>query len=83
MSNYLTYGPFEIPRQTGVNGEYVLDASIKNIRDFWERVEGIEPGLSSARGCYVFPLERGKESNLGTSDNQRLDSKKNVSNLQS
>ena len=58
MSNYHTYGPFELPRKSGVNKK-VFDSSNPAEKKFWEQVEKHENGLPKARGCYIFAMRAG------------------------
>ena len=59
MRNYETFGPFVVPRKDGA-AKRVLDRSNDAINQFWKDVEGKHPGLSTARGCFLFGIRAGK-----------------------
>lgn len=58
MSYYNAYGPFELPRKPGAKKK-VFDGSNSAEKEFWERVEKQNKGLSKARGCYIFAMRGG------------------------
>ena len=60
MSYYYTFGPFKIRRKDGAKQKKVLDGSTAAINKFWKEVEETAPGLSMARGCYVFGVRASK-----------------------
>ena len=60
MVKYDIYGEFEVPRKKAAHGKRVLDNSKDALNDFWTNVESVVPGLSTARGCYIFSIRAGK-----------------------
>ena len=56
---YETYGEFVVPRKQTPKGK-VFDDSTKVLNDFWDMVDQQTPGLSKARGCYIFAIKAGK-----------------------
>ena len=60
MVKYDIYGEFEVPRKKAAHGKRVLDNSKEALNDFWTNVESVVPGLSTARGCYIFSIRAGK-----------------------
>lgn len=59
MTNYETYGPFEVPASQAPNGQRVLDLQARRIRHFWKDVDNRVVGMSEARGCYIFAIRAG------------------------
>ena len=51
MAKYQIYGPFEVPR-TRVGG--LVDK--EKLSNFWNEIEVAQPGLSQAKGCYLFAV---------------------------
>lgn len=62
--NYFIYGEFPITR----NGALVSRAKADK-RDFWEKVEAAEKGLSGACGCYIFMI-RNRAWYIGMAERQ-------------
>ncbi len=56
---YETYGEFAVPRKPTPKGK-VFDDSKKVLNDFWDVVDHEIPGLSKARGCYIFAIKAGR-----------------------
>ena len=54
MSYYYTFGPFTVPRKIVKGNRRVLDDSKGAKNAFWKNVDQNEPGLATARGCYIF-----------------------------
>ena len=49
---YEVFGPFELPRTDG----NLLDCQPESKKAFWAEVNGSNPGLSEACGCYVVSV---------------------------
>ena len=60
MIKYDAYGVFEVPRMKAAHGKRVLDSSKEALDGFWKEVEDQVPGLSTARGCYIFSTRAGQ-----------------------
>ena len=60
MLRYKTYGPHAIPRRTSSYGNKTCNFSKEALCAFWTEVEAATPGLSSARGCYIFAVRAAK-----------------------
>ena len=54
--NYEIFGGFEIPRKPGKPAV----ADTRDRQAFWKELDEAHPGLSSARGCYVFGIRAGR-----------------------
>ncbi len=48
MRKFQSFGPFEVPR----DGKLIADKDA--IGRFWKSIDAKHPGLSGAKGCYVF-----------------------------
>ena len=57
---YEVYGPFEVPRKSRKDGGRTLDFSKGKLGSFWGDVDGADPGLRSAVGCYLFATRAGR-----------------------
>jgi hypothetical protein len=55
MRSFETYGPFPLRRE----GEYV---SRDELRNFWDEVYEVEPGLEEAIGVYILTVKHGTSS---------------------
>ena len=51
-------GPFRLPS----DGSKLIAHSSNSRKEFWREVDELSPGLSTACGCYVFALKRGRRS---------------------
>lgn len=49
------YSALEIPRERGL-----IASDKKSLNAFWEEVDEVASGLSSAIGCYIFSIRAGK-----------------------
>ena len=59
--NYQIFGDdFRIPRIQVRRGHVALDFSKAAIDQFWSDVDQKYPGLSEARGCYIFAVRAGR-----------------------
>ncbi|MGD9614846.1 MAG: hypothetical protein AB7H90_08175 [Alphaproteobacteria bacterium] len=54
--NFLPYGPVRLPRDD--EGLLLLDSQTR--REFWDKADELDQGLSEACGCYVFAVKTGK-----------------------
>ena len=59
MIGYETFGPFEVPASQAPNGSRTLALRPRRIAAFWTEVDSGEPGMSEARGCYIFAIRAG------------------------
>ncbi|GAB6112554.1 hypothetical protein [Desulfomicrobium salsuginis] len=53
---FFPYGPFDIPKQE--NG--LISRNRDDLKEFWQRVEEENEGLSNAIGIYIFSIRAGK-----------------------
>lgn len=54
--HFQPYGPFELPRfKTGL-----ISTDKNQQKGFWQEIEEVEEGLSSAVGCYIFSVRAGR-----------------------
>lgn len=48
-------GPFEIPR---TKNKTIIDNDKNVLKEFWEGIEKVNPGLNLACGCYLFSVKK-------------------------